>query len=121
MTLGNGTSSSFGYDGQGRLQGLSHDLSGTASDVSWSQGYSRVGQITSSSRTNDAYAWSGHYNVQRAYTTTALDQYAKAGNTPLSWDGRGNLSHAGPDVYAHDSEHSGDSILNPGGASTSSA
>jgi RHS repeat-associated protein len=105
VVLGNGTSTSFTYDPQSRLASLSHDLAGTASDVSWSQSYNRVGQIVTSSRTNDAYAWTGHYNVTRAYTTNPLDQYTRTTTRGLGWDGRGNLALSASNRYVHDSEN----------------
>jgi YD repeat-containing protein len=105
VVLGNGTTTTFAYDPQSRLASLSHDLAGTASDVAWNQSYNRVGQVTSGSRSNDSYAWTGHYNVTRTYTTNTLDQYTTTTGRGLGWDGRGNLARSGPNAYAHDSEN----------------
>jgi hypothetical protein len=59
----------------------------------------------SATRDNDGYAWTGHYNVTRSYTTNTLDQYSRTTLRTLSWDGRGNLARSGPNSYSHDSEN----------------
>jgi hypothetical protein len=75
-----GTTSSvaYGYDAVGRLTSLGHDLTGTSYDQSLGFGYNPASQIRQSTRSNDAYAWTGHYNVTRAYTSNGLNQYTGA-------------------------------------------
>jgi RHS repeat-associated protein len=60
---------------------------------------------------NDAYAWTGHYAVQRPYSTNGLNQYSAAGSTALTYDANGNLtaetppSPAPPRTYVYDIEN----------------
>ena len=51
-------------------------------------------QIASLTRTNDAYAWTGHANVDRNYTTNGLNQYTAAGPASFTYDANGNLCRA---------------------------
>ena len=74
LVRGNGTATSYGYDPASRLQLLQHDLAGAAQDLSLGFSYSPAGQIVSNSRSNDGYAWNGHYNLNRAYTANGLNQ-----------------------------------------------
>lgn len=60
-----------------------------------------MGQITSSTRSNDAYAWTGAANVNRTYTTNGLNQYSAAGGTSLGYDAKGNLNSSGGDSYGY--------------------
>ncbi|WP_160354645.1 hypothetical protein [Sphingorhabdus profundilacus] len=36
-------------------------------------------------KTNDAYAWGSHYNINRAYGTNGLNQLTSAGATALGY------------------------------------
>jgi RHS repeat-associated protein len=103
----NGTSSSdsYGYDSVGRLTSLSHDLSGTTYDQSLGFSYNPASQIKQNTRSNDAYAWSGHYNVNRNYTSNGLNQYTASGSASLSYDANGNLSSDGSTSYVYDDEN----------------
>jgi RHS repeat-associated protein len=109
-TLGlgfNGTSSSdsYGFDAIGRLTSLSHDLSGTSYDQSLGFSYNPANQIKQNTRSNDAYAWTGHYNVNRNYTSNGLNQYTAAGSATLSYDANGNLTSDGSTSYVYDDEN----------------
>jgi RHS repeat-associated protein len=84
---------------------LSQDLSGTASDLTPMLGYNPAGRIASNTRSNDAYAWGGHYAVNRNYTTNGLNQYSAAGPATLSYDGRGNLASDGTRSFTHTAEN----------------
>ena len=45
--------------------------------TTWTFGHNPAGQIVGNARVNDAYAWTGHYAVDRAYTTNGLNQYTR--------------------------------------------
>ena len=105
ITLGNGTGTSYAYDAQQRLGRLSHELTGTGGDVALSFGYNEAGQVTAQNRDNDAYAWTGAYNVDRTYTPNGLNQNAAIDGVGLSHDRRGNLTSRGGWNYAYDSEN----------------
>ncbi len=59
-------------DGLGRLASLTTELSGTAQDNLASLAYTPASQIASRTLSNDAYAWSGHVNVDRSYQANGL-------------------------------------------------
>ncbi|QMW22469.1 RHS repeat-associated core domain-containing protein [Sandaracinobacteroides saxicola] len=102
LLRGNGVNTSYIDDGASRLTLMTHDPSGTAQDVNWTFGYMPSGQIASLTRSNDLYAWTGHYNVNRPYTPNGLNQYTTAGAVTLSYDGRGNLIGDGASSFNYD-------------------
>jgi hypothetical protein len=77
--------------------------------------YNPTSQITGYSRSNDSYAWQGHYNINRSYGTNGLNQLTSAGATPLGYDLRGNLNASGSNAYSYTSENR--LATGPGGAS----
>ncbi|HMG46570.1 MAG TPA: hypothetical protein VK614_03820, partial [Allosphingosinicella sp.] len=66
----------YGYDPIGRPIALTSSFYGGAGTVTLGFGLNPAGQITSVARDNDAYAWTGHYNVNRGYTANGLNQYS---------------------------------------------
>jgi RHS repeat-associated protein len=109
LTRGNGTSTAYEYDTVSRLTGLKHDLANTAHDVTYGRvggvgtaiGYNPASQITSLSRDNDLYAWTGHGNTNRAYGTNGLNQLTNAGVAGIGHDERGNLNVSGSTVWSY--------------------
>ena len=112
LTRGNGTASYYSYDGASRLTCLRLDLAGggtldctpTASgqDNAITFGYNPGGQIVSRTSANNAYAWTGSVNVNRAYTANGLNQYSASGSVLLTYDTRGNLYSSGSSTYGYD-------------------
>lgn len=96
---------SYGYDIIGRLSnsGISDGIA--ASRVNWTYSRNAAGQITSSARDNDAYAWTGHVNADRTYSTNGLNQYTTAGPATFCYDANGNLTADGSSVYLYDIEN----------------
>ncbi|WP_373475673.1 RHS repeat domain-containing protein [Sphingorhabdus sp.] len=105
ITRGNGTVTTYGYDPASRLSSLSQDLGGSAHDQATTLGYNPAGQIDTLTKTNDAYAWGSHYNIDRSYATNGLNQLTSAGATALGYDGRGNLTASGSLAYSYTSEN----------------
>lgn len=103
IVRGNGNNTGIGYDMAGNLLSIGHDFAGTASDVGWGYGYNAAGQLKESARSNDVYAWAGHYNVNRPYTSNGLNQLTTSGATALSYDARGNLTGSGSDTFTYNS------------------
>lgn len=109
VVYGNGTSRTYAYDTAGRLAGLRVDLAGTGNDLVIGGiggtgspiSYNPAAQIVGIARSNNAFAYTGGYNVNRGYTTNGLNQYTASGATALGYDGRGNLSSSGSTVYAY--------------------
>ena len=102
ITRGNGTTTSYSFDPVSRLASTTQDLAGTASDLTiGSFTYNPASQIQSQVKSNDAYAWTGHYNVNRPYTVNGLNQQTAAGATALTYDARGNLTTSGTSAYGY--------------------
>ena len=79
MTRGDGSVLSYSYDPVSRASQLADNLAGTAYDQTLGFGYNPASQISSNTRSNDAYAWTGHYNLNRGYTANGLNQYTASG------------------------------------------
>lgn len=105
LSRANGTTSSYSYDPASRLSQLVQDLGGTVQDLSVGFSYNPASQIVSRTASNDAYAWTGFYNVNRGYSTNALNQYTAAGATSLGYDGRGNLNNSGGTTYTYTTDN----------------
>ena len=106
ITRGNGTVTSYGYDAVGRLANFGQDLAGTTNDLSLTGiAYNPASQQSQQTRSNDSYAWSGHYNIARSYMTNGLNQLTSAGAVALGYDGRGNLTSSGTTTFSYTSEN----------------
>jgi len=109
VAFGNGTARGYDYDPVGRMKGFAIDLAGTASDLLTGQvgasgsaiTYNPASQIGQLPRSNDTYAWGGHYNVSRSYASNGLNQLTSAGATGLGYDARGNLTSSGSTIYSY--------------------
>jgi RHS repeat-associated protein len=103
-TLTGGVSTSYGYDPVSRLASLSHDLAGTAQDVTYSYtSYNPASQLLSQTRNNDSYGFtSTAANV--SYAANGLNQYSAVGTVAPSYDGNGNLIGDGTTTYTYDVE-----------------
>lgn len=100
-----GPVTTLGYDTVGRLNALSHNVTGTAQDVAFTYGYTPASQIAQQTRNNDGYAWTGHFNVDRSYTANGLNQYTAAGPATFAYDANGNLTSDGSTTYVYDIEN----------------
>jgi YD repeat-containing protein len=105
LTRGDGSVLSYSYDAVSRLTSLAHNLAGTAYDQTLGFAYNPGSQIASNTRSNDAYAWLGHYNLNRSYAANGLNQYTTSGSVTPSYDAKGNLTSAGATAYAYSSEN----------------
>jgi hypothetical protein len=112
ITRGNGAVTNYGYDTNQRLSSLTSNLAGTAYDQTTSFGYNPAGRFDTLSKSNDAYAWAGHYNIDRVSSGNGLNQFKPAtpsgGQTSvptLNYDARGNLITSGTNGYTYSSEN----------------
>ncbi|MEA3044454.1 MAG: hypothetical protein QOH47_2292 [Sphingomonadales bacterium] len=103
--LGHGTSTIWGYDPVQRPDWMIHYFNGGAGNVLWTYGYNPANQLTLVTRDNDAFAWTGHYAVNRNYTTNGLNQYTAAGSATFGYDPNGNLTSDGARTYLYDVEN----------------
>ena len=88
QSRGNGAATWTSRDGVQRFNGLGHYYGGgTPADVLWLYQHNPAGQIASATRDNDAYAWTGHYAVNRNYTTNGLNQHMAPGEAGFGSEG----------------------------------
>src|SRR3546814_19796081 len=90
-----------------RLSTLTNNLGGSATthDLTQTFAYNPAGQIASVARSNDAYAWQAHYNVDRSYLINGLNRIMNVGSTAFSYDGRGNLTNDGTNAFTYTAEN----------------
>ena len=91
VTFANGAAQAFTPDPVSRLSQLTNNLSGTTNDLTATLAYNPASQITSTVRTGDAYAWTGHGNGSTAFVQNGLNQQTSIGGVAASWDTKGNL------------------------------
>jgi RHS repeat-associated protein len=99
-------STTYAYDGASRIQTLTNH---TSSDQVLTFTYNPASQIVSRAASNDAFAWTGVYNVNRGYTTNGLNQYSAAGGDTFTYDLNGNLktdtTTTGTTTFTYDGEN----------------
>lgn len=113
-SLTGGVATSYGYDPVSRLQSLTHNLVGTWHDVTYGYDgvnestrptYNPANQLTKWTRSNDAYAWTGHVANSRNYAANGLNQYTSGGPATYSYDANGNLVSDSASTYTYDREN----------------
>jgi RHS repeat-associated protein len=87
----NGATTTWGYDAVGRLSSLSHDLAGTAKDLTVNLGYNPAGQIVSRSLSNSAYAYTPGSGTT-TYANNGKNQVTAVSGNAVSYDGRQNIT-----------------------------
>jgi RHS repeat-associated protein len=100
-----GSSVSYVYDLIGRLDSQTDSFSGGTGNVTVGLDYNPASQIITRTRSNDAYAWNAHVNVDRSYTANGLNQYTKAGAASFTYDANGNLTSDGSTTFTYDVEN----------------
>ena len=71
----------------------------------WTFAHNPASQITTRTRSNDAYASNSAYNVSRVYTVNGLNQYITAGPAAFQHDANGNLVSDGTRTFTYDVEN----------------
>ncbi|HWA91455.1 MAG TPA: RHS repeat-associated core domain-containing protein [Rhizomicrobium sp.] len=118
VTYGNGASMSYpSYSNAGDLLTLTHDLSGTTNDNSFTYTYTQAHQTDSASASNSAWQWQPSGINSTAYVPDNLNQYKTIGSQTtggtdcqghaqgLSYDCNGNLTFDGITTYTYDAEN----------------
>lgn len=106
VTRGNGVSTSYNYDSASRINGLAHDLSGIAQDVSYGFAFNPASQITTYTLSNDTfYGYVPAASASPAYVPDGLNRYTSVGGTAFSYDGRDNLTNNGTRAFTYDLEN----------------
>ena len=104
VALGNTTTTSYGFDAQGMLQTLGHDLAGTAQDLTFTYTRNQRQELKTQSWSNAVYGWTG-VPGSRTFTANGLNQYTAVNATPFSYDGNGNLTGDGTSTYTYDTDN----------------
>lgn len=105
VTLGNGSTTSYGYGNQGALATRTNNLAGTAQDQTSTYTRNQVQEIVSQTWTNDLYQWSGYANGTKSYSANGLNQYTVAAGATMSYDTKGNLTGDGVWNYTYDADN----------------
>jgi RHS repeat-associated protein len=102
---GNDSLSPYDYDGIQRHNYLGHWFPNAAGNGLWTYARNPASQIASTTSYADVYSWTGHYAVNRNYTTDGLNRYTEAGTTTFDYDDNGNLTRDGTRIYTYDIEN----------------
>ncbi|MGB8326459.1 MAG: RHS repeat-associated core domain-containing protein [Steroidobacteraceae bacterium] len=100
-----GLNTSYGYDAIGRVSTLTNNMPASAYNNQWTFGYNSASQITQTTRSNDAFAWTDAANADRNYVPNGLNQYTAVGAASYCYDANGNLTADGTNVYLYDVEN----------------
>ncbi len=96
----------YSHDGLGRLASINHVFQAAgANNVLWSFTRNPASQIATRARDNDAYAWTGAYDVTRPYSVNGRNQYTAAGAVTFTYDANGNLTSDGSRSFGYDIEN----------------
>lgn len=102
LSLGNATAVSYAFDTRSLLSSMTHNLGGTAQDVTWSYTRNQVKELLGHSWSNDIYQWNGYVNGTRSYASNGLNQYTTAAAVAITHDANGNLVSDGTWTYGYD-------------------
>jgi RHS repeat-associated protein len=105
VSRGNGTSSAYSYTDGVNLTSFSHNFATAAHNILTTLAYNPAGQIINRSKSNNAYFWPDAFNGTRNYGVNNLNQLTNAGQTPLGYDTRGNLTSSGSISYSYTVEN----------------
>ena len=107
LVRGNQVDSHWKYDAIGRLDRIVHNTSGTADDLWLTYTHNPAGQIVSTDRDNDAYAFPLPGDTDVIETSDRLNQLATQypGMGTLEHDANGNITRLGSATYKYTSEN----------------
>ncbi|HVY23972.1 MAG TPA: RHS repeat-associated core domain-containing protein [Steroidobacteraceae bacterium] len=97
--------SSITLDNANRVLTLTHDLKGTADDLTNTFGYNAASQITQLTQSNTTYSYQGNDNKTGAYAPNGLNQYKTINGVSIGYDPNGNETSDGTNTYTYDMEN----------------
>lgn len=112
LTRGNGTVTGYNYDAGSQLSDFTHNLTGTAQDLTVGLGYDGIGRIKSRTSSNDAYVFARTANKSDGYAVNGLNQYVAPSTVNPSYDARGNVTGLEGRSYTYNSR---DQLYSSGG------
>ncbi len=95
----------YDYDPVGRMSRQRIVGVNESAKVAWDFARNPASQIISETRSNDAYAWTDHVNVDRSSVANGLNQDTDAGSEDYCSDHNGTLTADGTHVYKYDLEN----------------
>jgi RHS repeat-associated protein len=114
LTRGNGTVTGYTYDPVSRPGQMTQDIGGTTHDLTLDFAYNPASQIAATTRSNDAYAWTGHGSGTTNASSNGLNQIG-TWTSSLGYDSKGNITSDGSYTYGYSSENLLTSLANPAG------
>lgn len=105
LALAGGGTTGYNYDPIGRLDSFTHNLNGSAYDVTTGFSYNSAGQVATRTVSNDVFAYRGNQNIIGSYAINGLNQYTSAGGKTISYDNNSNLTSDGYTTFAYDTEN----------------
>jgi RHS repeat-associated protein len=102
LNRGNGVTTTYDYDSQSRLNGLTTTIPGTPADnIVMGYAYSPADQIKTRSMGTTGYLMTGMSAQTTGYTPNGLNQIASVAGTNLTYDTRGNMTSDGAVTYSY--------------------
>ncbi|TWB43906.1 RHS repeat-associated core domain-containing protein [Nitrospirillum pindoramense] len=117
VTLGNGTTTSYDYAPDSAIAHLTHDVLGTAKDVTWTFTYNQAKQIIGADISNDGYRPTLSA-MNNTYQINGLNQMTTVNGGGVGYDANGNLTSGGGWNYGYDAVNRLVSSSGPGMSSS---
>jgi len=105
----------FNYDTTGRATMLRFFKPGSVDYNRFDFAYTPANQIKSRTTSNNLYANTAHYDVNRNYNVNGLNQYTQGGPAAFTYDANGNLTSDGAVNFTYDVENR---LISASGAKT---
>jgi RHS repeat-associated protein len=109
------STTTYGYDTLSRPNAISQNFYAGTGNVTKGFGYDAANEVSSQTRNNDDYRFSGYASLNSGYTVNALNQYLTAGSATFAYDANGNLTSDGTNTYGYDAENRMTSASTSGG------
>ncbi|MBZ4420714.1 RHS repeat-associated core domain-containing protein [Myxococcus sp. RHSTA-1-4] len=97
-----GATTSYAYTQRGLVHTITHDVAGTADDVTLTYGYNKANQLTGAFSTNAAYVHVPGAVTTEAFTSNGLNQYTAWKGQAQAHDTNGNVTSSNGRTFAHD-------------------
>lgn len=105
LTRGNGASTSWTYVPDSRDWSMTHNLTGSADDVTYAFALNPAGQAVSRDVSNPAYQFAMPTQAATPYVRDGLNQYDAVNGVAFTHDLRGNLTSDGVTTWQFDAEN----------------
>lgn len=99
------TNNNYALDDGVHLQTFIQNFTGTANDLTTTFTFTASSQIETLTKTNSLYYYQGNDNRIGTYVPNGLNQYTHIAGQPLDYDGQGNLTNDGTQIYTYDAEN----------------